>query len=328
MVWLTFLVASVVIVIAAMQLAKYGDTLALRTNLGQNFVGIFLIAMATSLPEVLTTISAILQGVPEIAAGNLIGSNLFNMFMLAILDLVFHRQRILRKVALRHALTGSLTVFIIGLVVFFMMADLDLKIGWVGIDSLLIIATYFVSMRLIRASVSASSHGVVQEIPPTTPSLRSGLIGFGISTLVLVVVTPILVSASADIAEITGLGGSFIGITLVAIVTSMPELVTTIAAARIGAEDMAIGNLFGSNLFNMLVIGLADFFYLGGRFLGVVSADLVVIGMLSLLMTAMALIGNLARLERRFWIVELDALALIVMYALGVWFMYRQGGGV
>lgn len=325
MVWLIFLVSSVVIVIAATQLAKYGDVLALRTNLGQNFVGIFLIAMATSLPEVLTTISAILQGVPEIAAGNLIGSNLFNMFMLAILDLIFHRQRILRKAALRHALTGSLTVFIIGLVVFFMMANLDLKIGWVGVDSLLIIAVYFVSLRLIRSNITASSHGIVQEIPPGTPSLRNGLIGFGVSALVLVVVTPILVSASADIAEITGLGGSFIGITLVAIVTSMPEMVTTIAAARIGAEDMAIGNLFGSNMFNMLVIGLADLFYLGGRFLGVVSADLVVIGMLSLLMTAMALIGNLARLERRFWIVELDALALIVMYGLGIWFMYQQG---
>ena len=98
--------------------------------------------------------------------------------------------------------------------------------------------------------------------------------GFSLAAVGLVVVTPMMVSASTEIAEITGLGTTFIGTTLVAIVTSLPELVTTIAAVRIGADDMAIGNLFGSNLFNMFALGLTDVFYLPGRFLGVIDPGL------------------------------------------------------
>jgi cation:H+ antiporter len=134
-----------------------------------------------------------------------------------------------------------------------------------------------------------------------------------------------MVSASAEIAEITGLGTTFVGTTLVAIVTSLPEMVTTIAAVRIGADDMAIGNLFGSNLFNMFAIGLTDMFYLQGRFLGIIDPAFLLVGMLGLLMTGMGLIGNLARLERRVLFIELDALALIAIYFAGLWLLYLRG---
>jgi cation:H+ antiporter len=94
------------------------NIIAVRTRLGGMFVGVLLMAGATSLPEVLTAISSINQGVPNLAAGNLFGSNMFNMFLLAVLDLVHRKERLLRKAALKHALSGSLTVFLIGLVVF------------------------------------------------------------------------------------------------------------------------------------------------------------------------------------------------------------------
>ncbi len=164
-----------------------------------------------------------------------------------------------------------------------------------------------------------------KEIPEGTPSLRVGLIGFGLGALGLIIVTPWMVRASAQIAEITGLGTTFIGTTLVAVVTSLPELVTTIAAIKIGADDMAIGNLFGSNLFNMFAVGLTDVFYLQGRFLGVVDPAFLLVGMLGLLMTGLGLIGNLARLERRVLFIELDALALMLLYFIGLWLLYSRG---
>jgi len=327
MVWLTFLFSAALIVFAATQLAKYGDVIAVRTGLGGMFVGVVLLAGATSLPEVLTTISALSQGVPNLAAGNLFGSNLFNMFLLALLDLMHRKDRILRKAALKHALTGSLAVFLIGLAVFFIMADIPLQIGWVGADSLMIILVYFFSMRLIQ---SDQLHGTSRpsekmDIPAGTPALWKGLAGFGLAALGLVIVTPWMVRSSAEIAEITGLGTTFIGTTLVAVVTSLPELVTTIAAVKLGADDMAIGNLFGSNLFNMFALGLTDFFYLQGRFLGVIDPAFLLVGMLGLLMTCLGLIGNLARLERRVLFVELDALALMIMYFGGLWLLYSRG---
>jgi cation:H+ antiporter len=326
MVWLQFVLASVLIVVAAMQLAKYGDVIAVRTRLSGMFIGVLLLAGATSLPELLTTISSIFQGVPNLAAGNLLGSNMFNMFVLAILDLIHRNQRLLRKAALKHALSGSLAVFMIGLVVFFMMADLQATILWVGVDSMVVIGVYVIAVRLLQSNPLAPVRPAVEaEIPAGTPGLRTGLIGFGLAAAALVVITPYLVSSSAEIAEITGLGATFVGTTLVALVTSLPEMVTTLAALRIGADDMAIGNLFGSNLFNMFALGLADFFYLDGRFLGVIDPAFMLVGMLGLLMTGMGLIGNLSRLERRVLFVEVDALLLIVVYFFGMFLLYSRG---
>jgi cation:H+ antiporter len=327
MVWLTFLFSAVLIVIAAMQLAKYGDVIAIRTNMGGMFIGVVLLAGATSLPEVLTTLSSLNQGVPDLAAGNLLGSNMFNMVVLAILDVMYRKQRILRKAALKHALTGSLTIFLIGLVVFFIMADIPLQIGWVGVDSIIIMLVYILAMRLIQANQShhiSADHAQV-EIPEGTPELWKGIVGFLLAAGALVIITPRMVSSSAEIAEITGLGTTFVGTTLVALVTSLPELVTTIAAIRLGADDMAIGNLFGSNLFNMFAIGLTDVFYLQGRFIGIIDPAFLLVGMLGLLMTGIALIGNLARLERRVLFIELDALALLIVYILGLWMLFNRG---
>jgi cation:H+ antiporter len=133
-----------------------------------------------------------------------------------------------------------------------------------------------------------------------------------------------MVQAAAEIADSTGLGATFIGSTLVALATSLPELVTTLAAFKLGANDMAIGNLFGSNLFNMFALGLTDFFYTPGRFLADIDPAFLLVGMLGLLMTGLALIGNLARLERRLWFVEIDALALILLYFGGMYLLYQR----
>jgi cation:H+ antiporter len=248
------------------------------------------------------------------------------MLMLAFIDIASRKQRLLRKAALKHALSGSLAVFMIGIVVFFMIANIDIKIGWVGVDSLIIIATYIVAIRLIQGdSVQNSVTNPPSEIPEGTASLTKGIIGFLITAGVLVVVTPLMVQSANEIAVITGLGTTFIGTTLVALVTSLPELVTTLAAVKIGADDMAIGNLFGSNMFNMFAIGLTDIFFTQGRFLAAIDPSLLLIGIVGLLMTGMGLIGNLAKLEKRIWFLEVDALALIVVYIGSLWLLYTRG---
>lgn len=323
MVWVKFILAAGVIVIAANFLAKYGDIIAVRTKLGGMFIGILLLAGATSLPELLTSASAISQGTPNLAAGNLLGSNSFNMLLLAVIDLLYRKKRILRNAALKHALTGSLAIFLIGLVMFFMLAKIDFSIGWVGIDSLIIIAFYVIAVSLIHKSSPITS--LIQpndEVDAKKNSLLKGIIAFVLAAAVLVFITPVMVRSANEIAVITGLGTTFIGTTLVAIVTSLPELVTTLAAVKIGAEDMAIGNLFGSNMFNMFAIGLTDLFYTQGNFLSAISPDFLLVAITGLVMTGFALIGNLAKLERRILFVELDALALILFYIFSTWMLY------
>ena len=124
----------------------------------------------------------------------------------------------------------------------------------------------------------------------------------------LILLPRLMVSQRFEIAEITGLGTTFVGTTLVALVTSLPEVVTTLAAIRIGASDMAIGNLFGSNMFNMFALGLTDLFYTQGRLIGAIDPAFMMIGTFGLLMTVVGLVGNLARLERRILHVEVDSL--------------------
>lgn len=327
MVWIKFIVTTLLIVYAATQLAKYGDIIAIRTRLGGMFIGILLMAGATSLPELLTSISSLSQNEPNLAAGNLLGSNSLNMLLLAIVDLANRKQRILRKAVLKHSLTGSLSVFMIGLVVFFMMANIDIQIGWLGLDSLIIMGFYVISVWLIQKNSSpAHPITVVEEIPEGTPTLFSGLVGFLFAAELLTIVTPVMVQSADEIAVISGLGTTFIGTTLVAFVTSLPELVTTLAAIKIGANDMAIGNLFGSNLFNMFAIGLTDLFYVKGRFLAAIDPLFLLAGMIGLLMTGLGLIGNLIKIEKRIWIFEFDSLALIIVYVAGMALLYVRGG--
>ena len=329
MAWVIFVASSILLVLAATKLAEYGEVIAVRTRLGGLFVGTLLLAGATSLPELLTTISSVNQGAPNLAAGNLLGSCMINMLVLALLDLINRQARILRRVAMRHALSAGLAILLLGMTAFFLLADIGATIGWVGVDSLLLVATYVVGMRLVQSNNLAGSGApeAVGEIEGV-PTLRRGLIGFAGAAAVLVVVTPSLVSSSKEIAEITGLSTGFVGTALLALVTSLPELVTTIAAVRLGAFDMAVGNLFGSNAFNILALGLTDLFFLPGRFLGAIDPAFALVALLGLLLTSLALMGNLARVERRFLFFETDALIIIVVYFAGMWFLYTRGLGV
>ena len=327
MTWLIFLLSAAIIVIAAIKLAQYGDIIAVRTRLGGLFIGTLLLAGATSLPELLSAINAVSQGSPNLAAGSMFGSNLFNMFMLALLDLINQQARILRRVAMNHALTASLATLLIGLAVFSILSGIDFRIGWFGWDSLLIIGAYFAGARLIQ-----NQGGTPPTDLPTDqsgiPSLRKALAGFGLATAALIMVAPWLVRSAGQIADRTGLSAGFVGATLLAITTSLPELVATIAAVRAGAYDLAVGNLFGSNIFNMFALGLTDLFFVQGRFLGNIDPAFAVVGLLGLLLTSLGLIGNLARVERRLWFVEVDALFILVGYFLAMWFLYSRGIGV
>ena len=327
MIYLTFALSAAVGVVAAIQLARFGDVIAVRTGLSGMFIGTLLLAGATSLPELLSGIDAIKIGLPNMAAGSLLGSGMFNMFLLGLIGLLFSRVRLLRRVATTHALTASLAILLTGLAALFLLADVDLKLGWVGLDSLLIIAAYIGGVVLLRGRA---------ETPPEeadlaeakAPSLKVGVLGFGAASLALVLIMPAMVNSADGIAKATGLSSGFIGASLIAITTSLPELAATIAAARLGAYDLAVGNLFGSNVFNMFALGLIDFFYLPGRFLGAVDPAFAVVGLLVVTLTGLGLIGLLARVERRIFFVEIDALLILIGYFLGMYLLYYKGVGV
>lgn len=328
MAWVLFIASSAVVVLAATKLAEYSDIIAVRTKLGGLFVGTIFLAAATSLPEMIASISSFRTGVPNLAAGNFLGSNMTNIALLAVVDLLHRQTPLLRRVAVSHSLTAALATVLMLVAVLSMVLQLDLTVGWVGVDSLLIIALYFAGIWLVqRENQTGAVTPVVMEPADDFPSLRRGVIGFLIATAVLLAAVPVLVRASTDIAEITGLGTGFVGTALLSLVTSLPELIAVIAAVRLGAFDLAVGNLLGSSVFNMLGMGIADFFYTGGSFLSAVSPNFIIVGLFGILLTNMALIGNLARVERKFLFFELDSLAILIVYFLGMFILYQRGVG-
>lgn len=329
MVWIQFIISAAIVVFTANKLAEYGDVIAVRTKLGGVFVGTIFLAGATSLPELVASISAFRAGVPNLAAGNFFGSNMVNVVLIALVDLINFQVPLLRRVAVSHALTAALTTVLMLVAIISIMGHVNVTIGWVGLDSLLLIALYFGGVWLIqREGRTQIAPTVAAEPGPEFPSLRSGLLGFGIAAAVLILVVPFLVTASTGIATITGLGTGFVGTALLSVVTSLPELIAALAAMRMNAFDMAVGNLFGSSVFNMLALGLADFFYVDGRFLEAIDENFVLVGLLGLLLTNMALVGNLARVERKFLFMEIDAIAIVIVYLLGMYFLFTRGVGM
>jgi cation:H+ antiporter len=212
--------------------------------------------------------------------------------------------------------------------VFSILARIEVQIGWVGLDSLLMMAMYLFGMWLIRSSptVQSSAAQVPAEahLPEGLPSLRHAVIGFGTAAAVLVLVTPRMVDGAVQIAEISGLTAGMVGMVMIAIVTSLPEVVTTVSAVRMGAHDLAIGNLFGSNVFNMFILGFIDLFYTEGRLFAAVSPTMTLAGMLGLMLTALAGMGNVARVERRVLFVEIDGFLILVLYVLGIWLLITR----
>ncbi len=333
MIWITFVVAAAIMVYAAIRLARASDVVAIRTDLGRMFVGTMLLALATSLPELLTMTSAIQEEAESLAVGSLFGSCMFNMALLAILDIAHRDAHVLRRVALTHAVGASLATLIIAAAVLFIQVDIDLSVGWVGVDSLTLVAIYLGGAWLIRSGTAetATRAAMIRTGPASEeslaglPSLKRASLEFAIAVVVLVLVTPTMVRSAIEIAEVTGLSQGFVGAALVAIITSLPEGVTTFAAARMRSFDMAVGNLFGSNLFNVFALGLIDVFYLRGRFLGAVDPVMATAGLLALVLAALAMVGNVARIERKVAGVEIDAMLILLVYGLGMWLLYSRG---
>jgi cation:H+ antiporter len=334
---MVFLLSAVVIVVAGTKLSQYGDQIAEYTGLGGLWIGVVLMAAATSLPEVFTTISAALLQAPDLAAGDLFGAVMSNMLTLGIIDL-FHRQkRVWQQAAYEHTLAAALAMALVGLAGISILLKVNLVLWGVGADSLLIAVIYVLGMRVVYRQEDVrrrqkerervvEAEEAERKAAADSGGLRRAGIGFAVATLAIVVAAPALAAAAKEIAEVTGIGTTFIGTFLVAVTTSLPELVTSLAAVRLRAFDLAVGNLFGSNAFNMCVLFFTDIAYRQGALLSAVSSTHIVTAFLGILLMNIGLMGIIYRAEKRFVLIEPDSLLMIVGYGLGMWVVFRLGG--
>ena len=330
------LAASAAAVVAAgVVLARSSDVIAARTHLGRVWVGSIFLAAATSLPELLTDISAVRIGAFDLAAGDLFGSGMANMLILAAIALRPGAQ-LFRRAALDHTLSAALASVMTGIAAIAILLAPQTTVLGLGAGSLVLLVAYLMGTRLLFLhSALVQEAGTTVELGAPIvggkdgkrlPSLGWALGQFLVATAVIIIAAPIFASSAARIAELTGLATSFVGTLLVGITTSLPELVTSIAAVRIGALDLAVGNLFGSNAFNMVVFAPLDLAAGGVPLLAAVSSVHVVTALVVIVMMAVALGATVYRTKVPGARVETFALLIVAIYVVGMYFVYRASG--
>lgn len=335
MAWITFVLSAIAIIFAGTKLSQYGDRIAEYSGLGRLWIGVVLMAGATSLPEMLTVLSAVLIDAPDLAVGDLFGAGLTNMLTLALIDLAHRTKRVWQQTALDQALIASLAVIMTGLAGLLIMVKHSIPIVQIGAGTLAIAVIYLFGMRVVlrqesmrrRAeqlqrvvqSTGASDHTMKKH------SLKQAGLGFAAAAGGILIAAPLLADSAVQIAETTGISSTFIGTSLVAIVTSLPEMVTAFAAVRMGAFDLAVGNLFGSNAFNMGILFFADMAYRKGPLLGAVNDAHAATALVSILLMSVGIMGIIYRAEKRFFFVEPDSALMILGYLIGMGLIFSLG---
>ncbi len=337
-----FGVSTATVVVAGMLLARHGDAIAVRTGLGGLFVGMLLLASATSLPEIGTAVAAAANDAPDLAVGQLLGSSMANMAILAVLDLI-SRRTVWPSTGLGHARLAALAMALTAVMLLGIVSPTTFQVAGIGLEPIVIVIAYLAAAAWIRRGhhvdtaranarpqVAAEAAEVLTPVGwaeerPSRP-LRYHVAMFVAAAALVIVAAPFVALSAHGIAGQTGLHETFIGATLLAVATSLPELVASVAAVRIGAYDLAVGNLFGSNAFNATVILFADAAYQPGPILTAVGPDQLVAGLGAVLLMAIAIGGVVHGAKTRFERGEPDALLLLATYVALLWLLWIGPG--
>ncbi|UUO07327.1 hypothetical protein M4951_03225 [Blastopirellula sp. J2-11] len=331
-----FVGLAAVIVFAGSFMTKAADVIGEKSGLGSSLAGLVLLAAATSLPEFAININAVqlpdyTNGV-DLAMGNILGSSLFNLLILGIIDLAFRsKQRMFSSVSAAHALSALASIALTSILLLFLILhkqslDFSLSAAHIGFGSIGIGLFYFFSLRLIYLDQQVAAQleaPLIEEAAEIKMSLARAIVTYLIATVVIFVAARYLSIVADRVAVVTGLGGTFVGSTFLALTTSLPELVTTIVAVRMGASDMAIGNILGSNAFNIAIILPVDAFYTRGAILQDANIVHAFTAAAVIFVTCVATMGILYRAEKRFWLVEPDALLVVILVLASLWMIYR-----
>lgn len=329
--WLQFAACVVAIGVTGPILTRSGEMIARLTGMSYSWAGLIMLATATSLPELYTGISAVsLAAAPNIALGDALGSCLFNLVMLVLLDALSREEPVWRRIDQGHILTAGFGVILIGFVGALVLVSrdgLDFQIGHVSVYSPFLMLLYFVAMRAAffydrRIPASEGAPAVHDGDVP----LRRAIVRYVLAALVLGAAGGWMPFAGLAVADAMGWNTTFVGTMFVAAATSLPELVVTITALRLGSADMAIGNLLGSNLFAILVIAIDDFAYREGSLFSAVSPAHAVTAFAGAIMAGILIVGLLYRPGNRFFgVIGWVSLSLLAVYLLSSYTVYLHG---
>jgi cation:H+ antiporter len=330
--WLEFLACLLLIGFAGVKLSVYGDVIADKTGLGGSWVGVVMLATVTSLPELVTGITAVtVAGLPDIAVGNALGACVINLCIFVVLDFLHRGRSLYQSSSEGHILAAGFGVLMLGFVGFSILLSHNgypQGIGHLGLYSPILVLMYAVAMRSVFHYESTHVAAVTDHAPDQRPelSLNQAVRRYLLAALVVVVAGIGLPFVGDHIARDMGWQQSFVGTVFIAVVTTVPELVVSVAAMRMGAINMAVASLLGSNLFNVLILGIDDLFYAPGPLFAAVSPVHGVSAFSAVMMTAVAIIGLFYRPAGRvLHTVSWASVVLFSLYMLNTYIVHLAG---
>ena len=291
--WGLFLVSAAAVLLASQWLARSGDALARRTGMSGTFVGVLLLAIATSLPEIATGAGALtIADSVDLAAGGIFGSNVFNLAVIAMMELLAPRSALLSTIdrsMVTLAVGSGLLILVAAMFVAFLDNGDSQTGGPVHYSTAVLLVGYLAILyrefRTERIGPADRSDG--DEIGPDVPSIRMATAMYLIAAAVVFVGGFGLAESGDRIADEMGWNTSFVGTLFLAASTSLPEMATSVGLIRLGSADVAVGNMIGSNLFNTgLIPFVFDLIHMDGFFLQEASSVHLWTMAISLVMTA------------------------------------------
>lgn len=341
-------VCGLLVILLGSYLTHLADRLSDQLGLGKMWIGLLLLATITSLPELATGATAVLLGEPDLAFGNIFGSCMFNVAIIVLINGVMRRGSVLGGANLGHSLTASMGVVLmvlclLGFTLIERLADAPAP-QWMtpafmeSAVCIVIAASYIVCMRLSyrferkqQVEGQMTLEAVVDD--GANPRLYTK---FGVVALLLIGVT-IWLTKTGDVLqahpiEALGgmtLGGTFVGAFFLAVATSLPEIATSITAVRLGHLDLALGNIFGSNMFNIFVVPILKVFSLAkgekllmsGSHFSPLSHS--VTGLFAILITGVAVAGLTYRTQKRLFGFGFDSILIGLIYIIGMYIILR-----
>ncbi len=335
-----FAVAAVGVWISGAKLSSYVDIIADRTGVGTAFAGALLLGGATSLPELATTITASLSGAAELAGTNLLGGVVMQIAVLAGIDAVLFRGRALTFFSPKPALLmqGVLLILVLAVAIVGLTSGELFVIAGVGFWPILLATIYVVCMGVLyryegnsrwepRGEVGQPPESAkdlkdarqVQFSDTTTPAIAGR---FAIAALAVLACGFVVARTGESIAAQTGTGEGFIGATLVAMATSLPEVSTTYAAVRFGAYSMAAANILGTNILELALFLPADACYREGAIFDALPASAGLLAGLGIIATSVYLWGILERRDRTVFGMGIDSAIVLAVYLGGLLLYY------
>lgn len=321
--WIKFAVCASLILIFGLRLSKIAEDIVKTGKISAGFMGVLILAAITSFPELCTSIASVTKvNAINLGVGDLIGSVIFNLMIIAILDFKLGQRSILSVVKKDHLITCGFSLLMLG----FLIASLSIglftakRIGIfnIGVESPLIFIIYLIGMIYIY------KYGQVEN----TDDISAGqgylktYMTFALCGAVIIASGFWLASIGKEIVDMYGWDEMYFGTIVIALATSLPEIVVCVGAVSIGSVDMAVANVLGSNLFNIAVIPIADLVFRKGYLLQHVSPSHIYSCLFAIIMTMIVFVSILYRPKKTYLRFGVGVIMLICTFLITNFFLY------